>query len=169
MNQEVLTAEVMPPEQEAKLALDGAMQVVTRAKMVVVKSDDDYRAADQACAAIKAEVKKLEARRDSFVRPLNDTVKRINAGFKDATAALEQALDAYRRPMTTYQAELARVRKEAEDAALREQARLVAEARAKADLEIAAAKQAQAEADAARAAVQDDDPFAALLALKGKV
>ncbi len=164
MTPEVLTPEIVPAEAEAKVALESAMQVVTRAKAVVVKSDEDYRAADSACAAIKAEMKKLEAQRDSFVRPLNDTVKRINAGFKDATNALQTALDAYRRPMTTYQAELARQRAEAEAAARKERERLEAEARAKADAEIAAAKKAREEAEAARAAAEGDDPFAAVLA-----
>ena len=164
MTPEVLTPEIVPAEAEAKVALDSAMQVMTRAKAVVVKSDDDYRAADSACAAIKAEMKKLEAQRDSFVRPLNDTVKRINAGFRDATNALQQALDAYRHPMTAYQAELARQRAEAEAAARKERERLEAEARAKADAEIAAAKLAREEADKARAAAEDDDPFAAVLA-----
>lgn len=161
---EILTAEIMAPEQEAKVALEVAMQVVTRAKAVMVKTDDDYRQADSACASIKGEIKKVEARRDELVRPLNTVVKKINAGFKDVTAALEQALDAYRRPMTAFQAELARQRQEAEAAARKEQQRLEAEARAKADAEIAAAKLAREEADAARAAVEDDDPFAALLA-----
>jgi len=161
---EILTAEIMAPEQEAKVALEVAMQVVTRAKAVMVKTDDDYRQADSACASIKGEIKKVEARRDELVRPLNTVVKKINAGFKDVTSALEQALDAYRRPMTAFQAELARQRQEAEAAARKEQQRLEAEARAKADAEIAAAKLAREEADAARAAVEDDDPFAALLA-----
>jgi chromosome segregation ATPase len=161
---EVLTPEIVPAEQEAKIALESAMQVVTRAKAVVVKSDDDYRAADSACAAIKFEIKKVEARRDELVRPLNTVVKKINAGFKDVTAALEQALDAYRRPMTTYQAELARLRLEAETAARKERDRLEAEARAKADAEIAAAKKAREDADAAHAAAEGGDPFAAVLA-----
>lgn len=161
---EVLTPEIVPAEQEAKIALDSAMQVMTRAKAVVVKSDDDYRAADSACATIKAEMKKLEARRDELVRPLNTVVKKINAGFKDVTNLLEQALDTYRRPMTAYQAELVRQRAEAEAEARKERERLEAEARAKADAEIAAAKKAREEAEAARAAVADDDPFAAVLA-----
>lgn len=164
MNTEVLTPEVMAPEQEAKIALEVAMQVVTRAKAVMVKSDDDYRQADSACASIKGEIKKVEARRDELVRPLNTVVKKINAGFKDVTAALETALDAYRHPMTTYQAELARQRAEAEAAARKERERLEAEARAKADAEIAAAKLAREEAEAARAAATNEDPFAALLA-----
>ena len=161
---EIFTPEIMAPEQETKLALDHAMQVVTRAKAVVIKSDDDYRSADAACAAIKGEIKKVDARRDELVRPLNTVVKKINAGFKDVTAALEQALDAYRRPMTSYQAELARQRAEAEAAAAAERRRLEAEARAKADAEIAAAKKAREEADTARAAAEGDDPFAAVLA-----
>lgn len=164
MTPEVLTPEIVPAEAEAKVALESAMQVMTRAKAVIVKSDEDYRAADSACAAIKAEMKKLEAQRDSFVRPLNDTVKRINAGFKDATNALQQALDTYRRPMTAYQAELARIRSEAEQEARKERERLESEARAKADAEIAAAKKAREEAEAARAAAEGDDPFAAVLA-----
>ena len=161
---EVLTPEIVPAEQEAKVALESATQVMTRAKAVVVKSDDDYRAADSACATIKAEMKRLESQRDSFVRPLNDTVKRINAGFKDATNALQQALDAYRKPMTAFQAELARQREDAEREARKERERLEAEARANADAEIAAAKKAREEADAARAAAEGDDPFAAVLA-----
>lgn len=167
MSQEVLTAEIVAnatPEQEAAAALDHAMQVVTRAKAVVIKTDDDYRASDSACAAIKGEIKKVEARRDELVRPLNTVVKKINAGFKDVTAALEQALDAYRRPMTAYQAELARQRAEAEAAARKEQQRLEAEARAKAEAEMEAARKAREEADAARAATEGDDPFAAVLA-----
>ena len=164
MSETVITPEIMAPEQETKLALDHAMQVVTTAKAVVVKTDDDYRSADAACAAIKGEIKKVEARRDELVRPLNTVVKKINAGFKDVTAALEQALDAYRRPMTSYQAGLARQRAEAEAEARRERERLEAEARAKAEAEIAAAKKAREEADAALDAAQGDDPFAAVLA-----
>ena len=157
--------DTMTPEQEAALALQNAMQVVTRAKAVVVKTDDDYREADSACAAIKGEIKKTEARRDELVRPLNTVVKKINAGFKDVTSRLEEALDAYRKPMTAYQAELARQRAEAEAAARKERDRLEAEARAKAAAEIEAARKAQEEADAAKmAATAEEDPFAALLA-----
>jgi DNA polymerase III alpha subunit (gram-positive type) len=165
---EILNPEVLAPltpEQEAAAELSKAMQVVTRAKAVAIKTDDDYRAADSACAAIKGEIKKVEARRDELVRPLNTVVKKINAGFKDVTSALESALDAYRRPMTTFQAELARQRQEAEAAARRERERMEAEARTKAEAEMAAARKAREEAEAARAATENqEDPFAALLA-----
>lgn len=147
--------EAYTPEQEAELALQSAMQVVTRAKAVVVQTDADYRAADTACAAIKAEIRRNEDRRDDLVRPLNTVVKKINAGFKDVKSALEQALDCYRKPMTAFQQEQTRIRAEAEAAACREREALEAAARAKAAEELAAAAKLR-EAAA--------DPFEAFLA-----
>ena len=159
--------EILPaltPDQEAKAALGRAMEVLTMAKAVKIIDEDSYAAADAAVAAIKIAKKSAEAKRTSFVKPLNDTVSAINAEFKPISAAFDEALEAYRRPMTAYQTELARQRAEAEAEAKKERERLGAEARAKAEAEIAAAKKAQEEADAARAAVDGDDPFAAILA-----
>lgn len=160
-------AQVLEPlshEQEAARALRKAMEVLTLAKAVVIKTEDDYSAADAAVAAIKNAQKAAEAKRTGLVKPLNDTVKKINAEFKPVDAAFEEALTCYRRPMSAYQAELDRQRRESEEAARKERERLEAEARAKAEAEMAAARKAQEEADAARAAVDTDDPFAALLA-----
>lgn len=148
------------PKEEAAQALRKAMEVLTLAKAVVIKTEEDYSAADAAVAAIKNAQKAAEAKRTSLVKPLNDTVKNINADFKPVDAAFEEALACYRRPMSAYQAELARQRAEAEA----EKRRLEAEARAKAEAELEAARKAQEEADAARAAVDGDDPFLTLLA-----
>ena len=160
-------AQVLEPlshEQEAAQSLRKAMEVLTLAKAVVIRTDEDYSAADAAVASIKNAQKAAEAKRTGLVKPLNDTVKKINAEFKPVDAAFEEALTCYRRPMSAYQAELDRQRREAEAAARKERERLEAEARAKAEAEMAAARKAQEEADAARAAVDTDDPFAALLA-----
>lgn len=160
-------AQVLEPlshEQEAAQALRKAMEVLTLAKAVVIKTEEDYSAADAAVASIKNAQKAAEAKRTGLVKPLNDTVKKINAEFKPVDAAFEEALACYRRPMSAYQAELDRQRREAEAAARKERERLEAEARAKAEAEVAAARKAQEEADAARAAVAEDDPFAAILA-----
>ncbi|MBP1626910.1 MAG: hypothetical protein H6Q00_1385, partial [Holophagaceae bacterium] len=114
---------------------------------------------------IKNAQKAAENKRTSLVKPLNDTVKRINAEFKPVDAAFEEALGLYRRPMSAYLAELARQRAEAVALARKERERLEAEAKAKADAEIAAAKKAQEEAEAAKlVASTEEDPFAALLA-----
>lgn len=161
-------AQVLEPlthEQEAAQALREAMEVLTLAKAVVIKSDDDYSAADAAVAAIKNAQKKAEAKRTSLVKPLNDTVKNINAEFKPVDAAFEEALGCYRRPMSAYQAELARQRAEAEAAARKERERLEAEARAKAEAEMELARRLQDEAEATRkAASAMVDPFLTLLA-----
>ena len=149
---------VVTPEEQARQALDEAMGVLTRAKTIIIKTDEDYSQADAACAAIKSAAKRVESLRKELVDPLNATVKKINAGFRPAADAYEQALEHYRRPMSAYQAELARQRREAEEAARKERERIEAEARAKADEEMAAARKAREEAKDA------EDEFAALLA-----
>lgn len=150
----------MTAEEVAKVELAKAMEVLTLAKVVVIKSDDDYRQADAAVASIKSAAKAVEAKRTDLVKPLNDTVKKINAGFKPVSEALDQALECYRKPMTAFQTEQARIRAEAE----KERMRLEAEARAKAEAEMAAARKAAEEAEAARKAAQVEDPMEALLA-----
>jgi chemotaxis protein histidine kinase CheA len=159
----VSTPQVLDPmtaEEVARYELGKAMEVLTLAKAVVIKSEDDYRAADAAVASIKSAAKAVEAKRTDLVKPLNDTVKKINAGFKPVSEALDQALECYRKPMSAFQAEQARIRAEAE----RERQRLEAEARAKAEAEMAAARRAAEEAEAARKAAQVEDPMEALLA-----
>lgn len=159
----VSTPQVLDPmtaEEVARYELGKAMEVLTLAKAVVIKSEDDYRAADSAVASIKSAAKAVEAKRTDLVKPLNDTVKKINAGFKPVSEALDQALECYRKPMSAFQAEQARIRAEAE----RERQRLEDEARAKAQAEMAAALKAAEEAEAARKAAQVEDPMEALLA-----
>ena len=46
----------IPTPEEQRLALQGAMEVLTLAKSVVVKTEDDYRAADEACAELLDEI-----------------------------------------------------------------------------------------------------------------
>jgi hypothetical protein len=158
--------EVLTPDQEAALALQSAMEVLTIAKAVVVKTDQDYRAADDAVTAIKAAMKKADAKRDELVRPLNTVVKKINAQFKDVVSTFENALAAYRGPMTQFQMELARQRREAEEAARKEQEHLQAIAREEARKAEEVAAQARREADEAARRAQEAavDPFEAALA-----
>jgi hypothetical protein len=172
----------LTPEQDAANRLQDAMAVVTRAKMVIVRDDADYRAADEACATIKNAMKQTESERDGWVRPLNAQVKRINAGFKDIENAYNAALSAYRTPMTAYQTKLAEDRRKAEQEAEAERRRLQAiadEERRKAEAEFRriqkeaddariaaeqAAQKARQDAMNAAAANVELDPFEALLA-----
>lgn len=156
---EILDA--LTPEQEAKIALSMAMEVLTLAKAVKVIDEPSYAAADSAVAAIKNAQKQAEAKRTDLVKPLNDTVKKINASFKPVDAAFEEALSCYRKPMSLYQAKLADERRKAEEEARIERERVAKEEAAK----IEAARKMEAEAaEAARKASESSDPFAALLA-----
>lgn len=156
---EILDA--LTPVQVAKAALHEAMEVLTKAKSVVVTNDDEYQKADAAVAAIKGAQKAAENKRTSLVKPLNDTVKAINADFKPVDAAFEEALAAYRKPMSAYQAKLAMERAKAEEEARKERERIAREEAAK----IEAARKAEEEAKAAAKRAQEEaDPFAAILA-----
>lgn len=158
------TPEILPaltPEQEAKAALNRAMEVLTLAKAVKVVDEDSYAAADAAVASIKSAQKQAENKRTELVKPLNDTVKKINAAFKPVDAAFEEALAHYRRPMSLYQADLAEKRRKAEEEARLERERIAREEAAK----IEAARKAEEEArKAAEDAAKAEDPFAAILA-----
>jgi chromosome segregation ATPase len=158
------TGEILTPEQEAARALQSAMEVLTMAKAVHVTTADEYRAADEACAAIKAALKRADAKRDELVRPLNTVVKKINAQFKDVENAYNSALAAYRGPMTTFQARLAEERRKAEEAARKERERIESEAReASRKAEEAAAEARRQAQEAEKAAQATDDPFEAAL------
>lgn len=150
--------DALTPEQEAAAALQEAMGVLTRAKVVIVTNDAEYSEADAAVAAIKNAQKHAEARRTELVKPLNDVVKKINAGFKPVDAAYEQALGCYRQPMSAHQAKLAMERAKAEEEARKERERIAREEAAKVEA-------ARLEAEkAAREAATAEDPFDALLA-----
>lgn len=150
--------DALTPEQEAHRELETAMEVLTRAKVVIVTTDTEYSEADAAVASIKNAQKRAESRRTELVKPLNDVVKKINAGFKPVDAAYEQALGCYRKPMSAYQAKLAMERAKAEEEARKERERIAQE-------EARKVEEARKAADeAARAAQATEDPFDALLA-----
>ena len=150
--------DALTPEQEAHRELETAMEVLTRAKVVIVTTDTEYSEADAAVASIKNAQKRAESRRTELVKPLNDVVKKINAGFKPVDAAYEQALGCYRKPMSAYQAKLAMERTKAEEEARKERERIAQD-------EARKVEEARQAADAAAKAAQTaEDPFDALLA-----
>lgn len=155
---------VMTVEQSTALSLQLAMEVLTMAKVVVVKDEASYRAADDACASIKTAMKKAELERDGWVRPLNTQVSRINAMFSDIKSKFTAALDTYRGPMSAYQTELARLRKVEADRVAAEEAKLKAEALEAQRVAREALELAQKEAAALKAKAAELDPFDAILA-----
>lgn len=153
---------VVSQTDELQTEANGLME---HAKSITVKTHDDYQKAGAFFASIKAKIKEVEAERTKRVKPLNDTVKLINADFKGIADQLEAVLKVVEKPMLDFKREEERQRREAEEAARKERERLEAEARAKAEAEMAAARKAREEAEAARKAMTHaDDPLSAVLA-----
>lgn len=86
-----------------------------------ITSDAEQSAVDETLTAVKITRKRLEEDRKSFVDPLNQIVKRINARYKPVDERLEEAEHIYKRLLATRlnelrEAEVARAEKEAKKA-----------------------------------------------------
>lgn len=110
---------------------------------MVIDSDEMFGEAGEELRRIKAKTKELDEQRDGLVRPLNETVKKINDLFRGPLRMLEQGEGALKSKMIGYQTEQERIaaeaRRAAEAEARKERERIAAEA---------AAAQARAEAEA---------------------
>lgn len=145
---------------------EGALVAPATAKLELVQSmqidsADMYQEAGLELQAIKRRAKELDAQRDGLVRPLNETVAKINALFKRPLSILGQAEAAIKGAMLTYQREeqekAEAARRQAEEAARKERERLAqiaAAAQAKADAEAAELRRKAEEAAAAGKAAQ---------------
>jgi len=102
-------------------------QLAAKVARLQIESDSDAGVAAEHLQTVKAWISGCEEQRTTLVKPLNETIKRINDMFRVPRQKLEQLRDAIRKPLTDYQA---RKRAEAE-AAERERLRLAAEAEAK--------------------------------------
>ena len=157
--------DTITPEEEIRAAEQQARGLATAAKLLVIESDEDYRAASVGFSSIKQMRKDLEAKRVSITGPLNQSLKIINEGFKRADAEYEAAQQPYERGMLAFQKKQEDARREAERIAREEETRLREEARRRADEEERQMREALDAADAARAeASKTDDPVAAMLA-----
>ena len=102
-----------------------------------VTTDDGWTQAGEEQKQLREQLKSAEEQRDSWVRPLNLQVKRVNDLFRRPKEVLEQVINILSRARLTYeakkQAEADRIRREQEETARREQARLdkLAEEKAK--------------------------------------
>src|SRR3990172_2936204 len=112
----------------------------------MVTTDDGWTQAGEEQKQLREQLKDAEEQRDSWVRPLNAQVKRVNDLFRRPKEVLEQVINILSRARLAYeakkQAEADRIRREQEEAARKEQARLdklaadrAARAEAKGDVE----------------------------------
>lgn len=128
MSNETLTV-AMP---DADVLNNSAQRALDNANSMVIDSPVLYQAAAEDLQAVKRKFKELDETRSSIVKPLNDTVKRINDLFRAPMQYLQDAESVLKRRMLTYteaqerarKAEEARLRAEAEARAAEERRRL---------------------------------------------
>lgn len=97
------------------LALQKQAQEIEQQARTMTVTADTLDDAANALASIARLKKGIEERRVSWVKPLNDTVKKVNDWFKSVAAPLESADKLLRGKIQTYQAEEARRRREEEE------------------------------------------------------
>lgn len=100
------------------------------AEYLAVKSQEDLSHATDVVKMIKTRHKEIDAERTGLVKPLNDTVDKINSRFKTILAPLKTAEDGMKAKMLSFQQEQARIAADARRVA-EEQARRAAEKAAK--------------------------------------
>jgi hypothetical protein len=86
-------------------------------KLVLVKTDDDVVKATEFLVQVKSKIDSLEEERQSYTKPINESLRRLNARFKELTEPLKKAEKAVKEAILSYRA----IR---EEERLKEQARL---------------------------------------------
>lgn len=160
MSEELQVIHVERPDKEL---FDRAQTFLVEAKAAGVASDEQAVSAGNELSYIKALQKKLEDKRTSITKPLNDALRAVNDLFRPAKTWLEEAETLRKRAILGYREEQERkVREEQrrlEDEARKERERLAAAAaeadRKASELKTEKAREAAtAKADALRAQAQ---------------
>ncbi len=98
--------------------------LIVRANNHIVDNQDNAEEANTILVAINNGLKNIEAKRKSFTSPLNQSLKEINATFKNLVAPIELAKSALsKRLMDWRTAEQKRIREEQEKAQREEERR----------------------------------------------
>lgn len=152
----------------ASLALPDSATLTGRARAALdfirefeIATAEDYGLAADELKAIKAKATGLETQRTAITGPINKALKAINDLFRGPTALLEEAESTLKTKMLAYSREQERIaaeaRRKAEQAAEAERVRLAEQAAAR-------QREAEAQALAAAQAQQAGDEQAAQLA-----
>jgi len=120
---DVSIAERTPQTDPAMEALTiEVLELEENSQNFVVVGEPEYNLALHTLGRIKAIVTKVETKRKEWVKPLNDTVKKINTGFKDYLKPLELADTHIRNAVSVYRDKQRRIRQEEEARLRKEQA-----------------------------------------------
>lgn len=74
-------------------------------KLVLVKSDEDVVKATEFLVQVKTKIDSLEEERQSYTKPINESLRRLNARFKELTEPLKNAEKIVKEAILSYRAE----------------------------------------------------------------
>jgi len=103
------------PEETVKEITSQSEQVLNVAQSIEIVDDNSLKQATDLVSWIAKVKKSIEEKRQFFVKPLNDQVKRINDMFKNYIKPLEQADTTVRGKILSYRQEQERKRREEEE------------------------------------------------------
>lgn len=113
-------ASVTPEVKIAEISKEVA-KVEKTASVMVVKTETDYKTANEFLVGLKGRLKRIEELRLFFVKPLKEQAKKIDAMFAEQSAPLEAIETTVKRAMSDFQLEKDRAARKEEErlAALR--------------------------------------------------
>lgn len=94
-------------ETETKTQLALAKQARASLPAVTITDDAGYEEAGRVVVEMKSKIKVLEEQRKTWVDPLNQTVKNINAFFKPVVTEWENVVEGLKSAMVAYQQRVA--------------------------------------------------------------
>lgn len=94
-------------ETETKTQLALAKQVRASLPTITIADDAGYEEAGRVVVEMKSKIKVLEEQRKTWVDPLNQTVKSINAFFKPVVTEWENVVEGLKAAMVAYQQHIA--------------------------------------------------------------
>lgn len=106
--------ELIPQDEVDKLSHE-VNYIELQAQMLVVKDEKTLKEATEFLGKVAKAKKQLEERRQFFVKPLNEQIKRINELFKRMTLPLENAESIVKNAILKYREAVEKARREEEE------------------------------------------------------
>jgi threonyl-tRNA synthetase len=102
------------PYPVVETGLKYAVTAEKKAKTLTIKTDDELTVVYDFLKEVKEKMTEIDTERKSIVKPINDSVKKINAMFNEPYDKLEAIEEIIKRSILFYQNEQARIQREKE-------------------------------------------------------
>ena len=119
VKKKVSTAVAVVPKAEVEKIEKANQPVITNANALTIKSADDETQAYDVLKQIKDRINLVEGQRTAITKPLNASIKQVNALFKTLSSPLKEADNIIRKKILTF-------RQQREEAAAKREAKLLA-------------------------------------------